>query len=233
MDCLEHTRSFPLYWYEKTNYDNYQITGEQVINGYKKGYSLSPKIVDLFKEKYSDKSINEEAIFFYIYGLLHSKDYIDKYSTNLQKELPRIPFLKDFWGYSKIGHQLANLHLNYENADPYKGVIIEKKKEDYHITKIRYLAKDRKDTIIFNDSIVIKNIPLKAYDYVVNGRSPIDWVLDQYQYTVDKDSGIIDDPNLYDEKKGGKYVFDLILSLITVSLKTQELVNQLPEYEEI
>lgn len=110
---------------------------------------------------------------------------------------------------------------------------IEKNTEDYKVTKIRYLLKDRKDTIIFNDHIIISNIPLKAYDYVVNGRSPIDWVLDQYQYTVDKESGIIDDPNTYDEVKGGKYVFDLILSLITVSLETQKLIKELPEYKEI
>lgn len=110
---------------------------------------------------------------------------------------------------------------------------INKNAEDYKITKIRYILKDRKDTIIFNDHIIISNIPLKAYDYVVNGRSPIDWVLDQYQYTVDKESGIIDNPNTYDEAKGGKYVFDLILSLITVSLETQDLLAKLPKYQEI
>ena len=106
-------------------------------------------------------------------------------------------------------------------------------KDDYRVTKIKFLSKDRKDTIIFNDNITISNIPLEAYDYVVNGRSPLEWVMDQYQYTADKESGIIDDPNLYDEEKGGKYVFDLILSLITVSLETQKLIKELPEYKEI
>lgn len=134
--------------------------------------------------------------------------------------------------------KLIDLHLNYEKAPAYQEVKIEYKKknmtkDDYRVTKIKFLSKDRKDTIIFNDNITISNIPLEAYDYVVNGRSPLEWVMDQYQYTVDKESGIIDDPNLYDEEKGGKYVFDLILSLITVSLETQKLIKELPEYKEI
>lgn len=134
--------------------------------------------------------------------------------------------------------KLIDLHLNYEKTPAYQEVKIEYKKkdvtkDDYRVTKIKFLSKDRKDTIIFNDNITISNIPLEAYDYVVNGRSPLEWVMDQYQYTADKESGIIDDPNLYDEEKGGKYVFDLILSLITVSLETQKLIKELPEYKEI
>lgn len=226
-----HCQVFPLKWFENSST---QMTFMDVMDGTKEGqYSISSEIKKQFQEKYSDESIKEEDIFFYIYGLFHSKTYISKYSSDLAKVMPRIPFLKDFWGYSKIGRELADLHLNYETAEPYQGVDVEMRNENYRVTKIRYLAKDQKDTILFNDSITIKKIPLKAYDYVVNGRSPIDWVLDQYQYTVDKDSGIIDDPNLYDEKKGGKYVFDLILSLITVSLKTMDLMDRLPEYEEI
>ena len=207
--------------------------GEDMGNGYIRKPSISDEIIDKFRRKYSDDKITDRNIFNYIYALFHSKDYIKKYANNLAKEMPRIPFLKDFWGWSNIGKALIDLHLNYEKAKPYAGVKIEKNTEDYKVTKIRYLLKDRKDTIIFNDHIIISNIPLKAYDYVVNGRSPLDWVLDQYQYNVDKESGIIDDPNTYDEVKGGKYVFDLILSLITVSLETQKLIKELPEYKEI
>lgn len=226
---------FPLYWYEKKDKENMLLfqDGEDMGNGYIRKPSISDEIIDKFRRKYSDDKITDRNIFNYIYALFHSKDYIKKYANNLAKEMPRIPFLKDFWGWSNIGKALIDLHLNYEKAKPYAGVKIEKNTEDYKVTKIRYLLKDRKDTIIFNDHIIISNIPLKAYDYVVNGRSPIDWVLDQYQYTVDKESGIIDDPNTYDEVKGGKYAFDLILSLITVSLETQKLIKELPEYKEI
>lgn len=227
--CMEQAQSIPVEWIN----DNTQGSLFEFAGFDQNEDTLNDNALSLFKEKYEDKSITSSSIFSYIYAVLNSKDYKEKYSNNLSKEMPRIPFLKDFWGWSNIGKALIDLHLNYEKAKPYAGVKIEKNTEDYKVTKIRYLLKDRKDTIIFNDHIIISNIPLKAYDYVVNGRSPIDWVLDQYQYNVDKESGIIDDPNTYDEVKGGKYVFDLILSLITVSLETQKLIKELPEYKEI
>lgn len=227
--CMEQAQSIPVEWIN----DNTQGSLFEFAGFDQNEDTLNDNALSLFKEKYEDKSITSSSIFSYIYAVLNSKDYKEKYSNNLSKEMPRIPFLKDFWGWSNIGKALIDLHLNYEKAKPYAGVKIEKNTEDYKVTKIRYLLKDRKDTIIFNDHIIISNIPLKAYDYVVNGRSPIDWVLDQYQYNVDKESGIIDDPNTYDEVKGGKYVFDLILSLITVSLETQKLFKELPEYKEI
>lgn len=229
IDCMEHAQSIPIEWIN----DNVQGSLFELAGFGQNEDTLNDKAISLFKERYGDKSITSSSVFSYIYAVLNSKSYREKYSNNLGKEMPRIPFLKDFWGWSNIGKDLIDLHLNYEKAKPYAGVKIEKNTEDYKVTKIRYLLKDRKDTIIFNDHITISNIPLKAYDYVVNGRSPIDWVLDQYQYTVDKESGIIDDPNTYDEVKGGKYVFDLILSLITVSLETQKLIKELPEYKEI
>lgn len=227
--CMEQAQSIPVEWIN----DNTQGSLFEFAGFDQNEDTLNDNALSLFKEKYEDKSITSSSIFSYIYAVLNSKDYKEKYSNNLSKEMPRIPFLKDFWGWSNIGKQLIDLHLNYENAKPFDGVKVSKNAENYKITKIKYISKDRKDTILFNDHIIISNIPLKAYDYVVNGRSPIDWVLDQYQYTVDKESGIIDDPNTYDEVKGGKYVFDLILSLITVSLETQKLIKELPEYKEI
>lgn len=229
IDCMEHAQSIPIEWIN----DNVQGSLFELAGYDQNEDTLNDKALSIFKERYGDKSITSSSVFSYIYAVLNSKSYREKYSNNLGKEMPRIPFLKDFWGWSNIGKALIDLHLNYEKAKPYAGVKINKNAEDYKVTKIRYLLKDRKDTIIFNDHIIISNIPLKAYDYVVNGRSPIDWVLDQYQYTVDKESGIVDNPNTYDETKGGKYVFDLILSLITVSLETQKLIKQLPEYKEI
>lgn len=229
IDCMEHAQSIPVEWIN----DNTQGSLFEFAGFDQNEDTLNDNALSLFKEKYEDKSITSSSIFSYIYAVLNSKDYKEKYSNNLSKEMPRIPFLKDFWGWSNIGKALIDLHLNYEKAKPFDGVKVSKNAENYKITKIKYISKDRKDTIIFNDHIIISNIPLKAYDYVVNGRSPIDWVLDQYQYTVDKESGIIDDPNTYDEVKGGKYVFDLILSLITVSLETQKLIKELPEYKEI
>lgn len=232
--CMEQAQSIPVEWIN----DNTQGSLFEFAGFGQNEDTLNDKAISLFKERYGDKSITSSSVFSYIYAVLNSKSYREKYSNNLGKEMPRIPFLKDFEKWSEIGKKLIDLHLNYEKAPAYQEVKIEYKKkdmtkDDYRVTKIKFLSKDRKDTIIFNDNITISNIPLEAYDYVVNGRSPLEWVMDQYQYTADKESGIIDDPNLYDEEKGGKYVFDLILSLITVSLETQKLIKELPEYKEI
>lgn len=232
--CMEQAQSIPVEWIN----DNTQGSLFEFAGFGQNEDTLNDKAISLFKERYGDKSITSSSVFSYIYAVLNSKSYREKYSNNLGKEMPRIPFLKDFEKWSEIGKKLIDLHLNYEKAPAYQEVKIEYKKkdmtkDDYRVTKIKFLSKDRKDTIIFNDNITISNIPLEAYDYVVNGRSPLEWVMDQYQYTADKESGIIDDPNLYYEEKGGKYVFDLILSLITVSLETQKLIKELPEYKEI
>lgn len=232
--CMEQAQSIPIEWIN----DNVQGSLFELAGYDQNEDTLNDKALSLFKERYGDKSITSSSVFSYIYAVLNSKSYREKYSNNLGKEMPKIPFLKDFEKWSEIGKKLIDLHLNYEKAPAYQEVKIEYKKkdmtkDDYRVTKIKFLSKDRKDTIIFNDNITISNIPLEAYDYVVNGRSPLEWVMDQYQYTVDKESGIIDDPNLYDEEKGGKYVFDLILSLITVSLETQKLIKELPKYKEI
>ena len=234
LQILTNAQCFPLFWYSKqkesrTLFDDSTTS----VSGYIKEDSISEEIVRKFQTRFADKSINAPSIFYYIYATLHSTGYKKKYENNFPKEMPRIPFLENFWKYSEIGKKLADLHLNYENAPAYVKVRIEKKCDDYRVDKIRFLSKDRKDTIIFNQNITISNIPLSAYDYVVNGRSPLEWVMDQYQYSVDSDSGIIDDPNQYDPIKGGKYIFDLILSLITVSLETQKLIASLPEYKEL
>lgn len=225
---LGQTQMLPIYWYDNKQ-PQYSLFDFDEKND---NYAVSKSMFDELKNKINSK-IDEDDFHYYIYALFHSREFLNKYSENLSKQFPRIPLVFGFEKYVEVGKELTHLHINYENAEPYKKVVILKTKEDYTIKKIKFLAKDKKDTIIFNDYITISNIPLEAYNYVVNGRSPIDWVLDQYQYTVDSASGIIDDPNKYDEEKGGKYIFDLILSLITVSLKTQELLDKLPDYKEM
>lgn len=194
---------FPFYWYEKKDNSSLLLfqEDEDMGNGYIRKHSISNEIVGMFRHKYSNDRITDRNIFDYIYALFHDKNYIAKYANNLSKEMPRIPFLKDFEKWSEIGKKLIDLHLNYEKAPAYQKVKIEKKADNYSINTIKFLSKERKDTIIFNDSITISNIPLESFNYIVNGRSPLDWVLDQYKYTIDKDSGIVDDPNRYDEKK--------------------------------
>jgi predicted helicase len=201
---------------------------------YKKRHALSDAALNKFKAIYGD-SITKEEIFYYLYAVLHSKDYISAYGDNLAKEMVRIPTLEKFPKYVKIGMELAKLHLDYETpVDPSAlGLVISIEKEDYAVSKMKFKKDGKnvcKDTIIFNNHITISNIPEKAYEYVVNGRSAIEWIMESYRVKTDKDSGITDDPNTYGDEK---YIFNLLISIINLSLKTLELIDSMPEYKEI
>lgn len=182
--------------------------------------------------------VPEENYLFYIYALFHDKKFIEKYSNNLTKEVPRIPKLKNKNEYIEIGKKLMDLHLNYEEVPAYEKVNIKYQgTPDYKVEKMKFakkrnsegkLEKD-KSTVIFNDTITIENIPEKAYEYIVNGRSAIEWIMDQYQVKTDKKSGITDDPNDFSDDP--KYIFNLLLSIINVSVQTVDLINQLPKLE--
>lgn len=176
-------------------------------------------------------NISDDDTFYYVYAVLHSSDYRQKYASDLKKELPRIPLLKKRDDFIKMGKRLASLHLNYEHQSSWNGVSIEIKgtNPSYRVVKMRHPKKGMLDTIIYNDSIIIKNIPEKAYEYVVNGRPAIEWIIDQYQVKTDKKTGITDDPNDFSDDP--KYILNLLLSVITVSMRTLELIDELPEFE--
>ncbi len=183
--------------------------------------------------------LSEDDTFAYIYGLLNSKEYQEKYQNDLKKDLARIPICKNKGKYVEIGKKLIELHLNYEKIAPYDDVNIAiKGKPNYQVTKMKFARKrnpetgkleNDRSTIIFNSSITISNIPLRAYDYIVNGKSAIEWIIDQYQIKTDKKSEITDDPNDFSDDP--KYIFNLLLRIINVSLKTIDLINQLPKFE--
>lgn len=204
------------------------------------GFSLYNKemISELFDKDDSNisSSISEEFglstddIFYYTYAVLHSKDYRKKYANDLKKQLPRIPKLKNKEKFVQIGRKLADLHLNYESVPPYNGVEIEgKENPSYKVIKMKHPKKGVLDKIVFNNDITITNIPEKAYQYMVNGSPAIEWIIDQYQVKTDKKSGITDDPNDYFDDE--KNIFNLLLSVINVSVQTVDLVNSLPALE--
>ena len=240
LHLMENSQCYPLYMYDKVEmHGSAQMTlfgdmEEEDTVGYKKRFAISDAALTKFKGIYGDK-ITKEDIFYYLYAVLHSKDYIEAYADNLAKEMVRIPTLEKFPKYVEIGRQLAELHLHYEApADAAAlGLEIKITKEDYAVSKMRF-KKDGKDndkgTIIFNDYITISNIPERAYEYVVNGRSAIEWIMESYRVKTDKDSGITDDPNTYGDEK---YIFNLLISVISVSLKTLDLIESMPEYKEI
>lgn len=187
-------------------------------------------ITDLIKKKLE---LSDTDIFYYVYGLFNSDTYKKKYAFDLQKSLPRIPILKSKNMYVEVGKKLMNLHLDYENQPIWNGIEVEANisNPSYKVTKMKHPKKGVLDTIIYNEHITIKNIPEKAYEYIVNGRPAIEWIIDQYRIKTDKKSGITDDPNKYSDDP--KYILNLLLSIITVSMRTLELIDELPEFEVI
>lgn len=241
LNLMEHSLCMPLYMYDKVNDADDELTLFDFLDKkvetkpkYKRRYAISDNALKKFQETYGSK-VTKESIFYYIYAVLQSKEYISMYEDNLSKEMPRIPMLDKFMDYVKIGKELADLHIHYEKIiDSEKtGIVVETKKPEYSVMKMRFRKVGKqvyKDTIVYNDYITIHNIPEKAYQYVINGKSAIEWIMERYAVTVDKASGIVEDPNKY---QGSKYIFDLLISVIYVSIKTQELIDSMPEYKEI
>lgn len=231
---LGTTQIFPLHYKNNIKekqgniFDNYNKDSITVKDG------ISDFIVKQAKEQYHDNKICKEDVFYYVYGLLHSDDYRREFSNDLKKMLPRIPLVEavdDFWVFSKAGRELAELHINYEHSPEYKSVKVSgTQHNNYHVEKLKFIKKGQRDTIIYNSAIKIENIPEKAYEYVVNGRSAIEWIIERYQITKHKDSGILNDPNDWAKESGNpRYILDLILSVINVSVQTVDIVNSLPK----
>jgi predicted helicase len=192
-----------------------------------------------FQSAYPNEKISKEDIFYYVYGLLHSPEYRARYADNLSKELPRIPCMAtadDFWAFSKAGRELADLHLNYETVEKYPLLIVANgllKDADYRVEKMHYgkNGKDKDLTILhYNDKITLTGIPLEAYEYVVNGKPALDWVVERQCVKTDKDSGIVNDANDWavETMNNPRYPLELFQRVVTVSLETMKIVKSLP-----
>lgn len=209
---ISPNQAYPLYYYDDLGNRHYAISG----------YALN-----LFRKHYEDNSIAEEEIFYYIYAILHHKGYLEKYKNSLTKEDPRIALSEDFKELSVLGKELAKLHLNYESGEMHASVeyktLMNAEEEGYYDVETMKKIGDR---IHYNNHITITKIPKKAFDYVVNGKSAIDWVIERYKKTTDKDSLIENNPNDY---KGGKYVFELLCRVIKLSEKSVDLIEKISE----
>lgn len=226
-------KCFPLYYYEErekkqqTIFDTPEDSSEYIRRD-----GVSDFILERAHKQYG-KNVTKEDIFYYVYGFLHSPTYRDTFANDLKKMLPRLPLVenvKDFWAFSKAGRKLADLHLNYETVPAYEGVQVTGAESGFYtVEKMRFPKKDQKDTIIYNSKITISNIPAQAYEYVVNGKSAIEWIMERYAVTIHKESGIKNDPNDWATEVGNpRYILDLLLSIINVSVQTVEIVNGLP-----
>lgn len=234
------TQCFPLYWYEKKESLQLSLFDEEPQAEYVRRDGISNWILNEVRSRLKIKSIDKEMIFYYIYGFLHSPEYRSTFEADLKKSLPRIPIIEDvdaFNDFYQAGKALAKLHLGYENVPAYEGLEIEDTYrgkdayEHYAVSpKMKFPKKDLKDTIIYNDYIIIRHIPAEAYDYIVNGKSAIEWLMERYAITIDKKSGIKNNPNDWSrEHENPSYIFDLVCSIVNVSVKTIEIVGKLPK----
>lgn len=206
-------------------------------------HGVTSQAVRHFKDFYECESISKDDLFYYVYGILHSIDYNKRYADNLNKELPRIPAVKkfaDFQAFSAAGRKLAELHINYETVEPYKvdidgGALLLSQftDEDYRVTQMKFASKADKTRVVYNHRITMSGIPLEAYDYVVNGKPALEWVMERQAVTTHKDSGIVNDANLGATETMGDaaYPLKLFQRVITVSLETMKIVRSLPRLD--
>ncbi len=226
---------FPLYYYEERTKNNPSLFDAIGESEYIRRDGLSEFIFERAKRQYG-KNVSKEDIYYYLYGIMHSRHYRIEFANDLKKMIPRLPLIenvKDFWTFSKAGRHLAELHLNYEHIPPYEGILVKGSESGYFkVEKMRFPTKGQTDTIIFNSRIQVTNIPSKAYEYKVNGKSAIEWIMERYQIKVDKASGIKNDPNDWALESGNpRYILDLLLSIINVSVQTVEIVEGLPKID--
>jgi len=243
MHLTDSGQCFPLYWYEKVE-DGAEPQGEMFssvgapdTDGYVRRDAITDWALGAFRGHYGDATITKEGIFWYVYGILHSPEYKQRFAADLKKMLPRIPFAEDFNAFSDAGRRLGDWHLNYETVEPFplteeaKRLVMEQ--DDYLVTKMTFGKKDGKpdkSVIVYNPHLVVRDIPLEAYEYVVNGKSAIEWIMERYQVTVDKASGIKNDPNEWSEDP--RYIVDLLKRIVRVSLESVRIVKALPALKE-
>ena len=273
---ISNGQCLPMFWYEENKNPQASLFDDAETNRYIRRDGVTDWILKEVRNRFGgSRAITKEHIFYYVYGLLHSSQYRERFADDLKKSLPRIPIVdnvQDFMAFYKAGKELADLHLNYEQginvqatgqdgdyaffatmpmlAHRFLGVKVsgdidiwlsewtDATYQHFAVEKMRF-AKVRdengklvpdKSKIIYNGHITIENIPLKTYEYIVNGKSAVEWVMERYAVTIDKASQIKNDPNDWSrEHEQPRYILDLLLSVITLSCQTVDIVNALPK----
>lgn len=275
LQVVDKAQYFPLFFYDENKNSENSLFDDEETNRYIRRDGITDWILKEVRNRFGgSRTITKEHIFYYVYGLLHSKQYRERFADDLKKSLPRIPIVdnvQDFMAFYKAGKELADLHLNYEQGineqitgkdgdypfyasmpmlahrslgvkvigdiDIWQSEWTDETYQYFAVDKMKF-AKVRdengklvadKTRIIYNGHITIENIPLKAYEYIVNGKSAIEWIMERYAVTTDKASQIKNDPNDWSrEHEQPRYILDLLLSVIILSCQTVDVVNSLP-----
>jgi len=246
--AMDGSQCFPLTLYDRADTDvddDLFSVVEDDRPTYRTRHGITDAGLANFKAAFPGEAITKDNIFYYTYGLLHSEDYRRRFADNLTKELPRIPCVKsaaDFWAFVNAGRALGDLHVGYKSVEPYPVTIkqgdlslatIDDPVKFWRVEKMTFGKGKNRSVIHYNPNITLIDVPLEAYDYVVNGKPAIGWVMERQAVKVDKDSGITNDANDYANETVGdpRYPFDLLCRVITVSLETMKIVKALPPLE--
>jgi predicted helicase len=226
-------QSFPRYTFEPAG-DQSSLIDSPASGNYTRTDNVTESTLRRFRERYDDDSITTDDIFFYVYGALHSPAYRLRFAGELRRTLARIPLLDDFDAYATAGRDLSNLHVGYEQFEPFEldemsTSAVKDPATRYRVEKMRFGPSKDRTTVVYNAHLTLNGIPERAYGYEVNGRPAIEWIIDRYQVRTDPDSGIANDPNVYSDEP--RYIIDLLRRIITVSLKTLAITDRLQELE--
>lgn len=209
--------------------------GKGMFSGDQSG--VDARALTAFQAAYGQ--VSAEDVFFYIYGVLHSPEYTSRFASDLKKVLPRVPLVEDFGAFRDAGKALSDLHLNYETVEPWPLIVNSGKLQlepvaDYRVVKMRFAGKGKdRSTIIVNNNMTLSGIPDEAYEYQINGKSAIEGLMDFYQFSTDKASGIINDPNDWAiEHNDPAYIVNLVKRICRVSVETMKIVKGLPPLNE-
>jgi len=228
---MDNGQCYPMYYYPESPLSEPENSLFASDDSSSQLHAVSDWALNTFRSRYSN-TLTKEDIFYYVCGVLSAPEYQRKFTNELKKDIPRVPFLEDFVTYKEFGKKLAELHLNYENfKNDFCEVTISntkvKEKELYKVEKMRFGKNNDKSILIFNENITIRNIPEETFQYIVNGKTPIEWIIDRYLVQEDSESAIVNDPNEYSDDP--KYVFNLLLSVIAMTKEVLKLHKSLPE----
>jgi predicted helicase len=229
---MDSGQVFPRYRYEDDPGDTLLSMAQ---DGPLRFDNIGPVTVETFRTAYGDPDIDADDVFHYVYALLHAPRYRTAYAAELRKMLPRIPHLPNFAGLADAGRRLADLHVGYETADPFDlqettSGNAPAASSVYRVQQLRFLKGDR-SRIMVNSHLTLEGIPADAYAYVVNGKSAIEWMMDRYRITTDKPSGIVNDPNRYSDNP--RYIVDLLRRIVTLSLTSLEIMDEIRKLESL